>query len=139
MGYRLLEHATDAIVQVDAASMDEAFSDAGQAVADITLDSRSVKEAQSRRISAAGEDARHLLYSWLEEVVYLMITDGFAVSRVEARAVGDPPRRVEGTALGEPIDLGRHGFKVEIKAPTFHGMEIARGAENVKMKFLLDL
>lgn len=140
MGYRLLDHATDAIVEVDAGGADEAFADAGRAVRDITLDAGSVAPSSRRAVSAAGHDWRHLLFDWLEAVTFVLITDGFAVSSVEARVVSPPPHgRVEGTVAGEPLDVARHGFKVEIKAPTFHDMAVDVAPGRVKMRFLLDL
>ena len=140
MGYRLLEHATDAIVEVDAESAGEAFADAGRAVRDITLDAGAVAPSSERAVLAEGHDWRHLLYDWLEAVTFVLITDGFAVSSVEARVVSPPPRgRIEGTVTGEPLDVARHGFKVEIKAPTFHDMVVDVEPDRVKMRFLLDL
>lgn len=140
MGYRLLDHATDAIVEVDAVGADEAFADAGRAVRDITLDAASVRPSSERTVSAEGHDWRHLLFDWLEAVTFVLITDGFAVSSVAARVVSPPPRgRIEGTVAGEPLDVARHGFKVEIKAPTFHDMIVDVAPDRVKMRFLLDL
>ncbi len=138
MSYRILDHATDAIVEVRAASLDEAFSVAGQAVADITLDSGSVLDVQSRKITASAEDLSHLLFDWLEAVIYCMITEGFAIARMSARVERDSAYCVEATAYGEPIDLKRHGFKVEIKAPTFHEMQVDE-SDGVRLRFLLDL
>ena len=140
MGYRLLDHATDAIVEVDAGSIDEAFADAGRAVCGITLDTGAVEPASGRRIEAEGHDWRHLLFDWLEAVTFVLVTDGFAVSSLDARVTSHPPGgRVDATVLGEPLDIARHGFKVEIKAPTFHGMEVGIAPGRVKMRFLLDL
>ena len=39
---------------------------------------------------------------------------------------------------GEKLDLKKHGFKVEIKSPTFHLMEIKEN-DGVTMQYLLDL
>ncbi len=78
------------------------------------------------------------VYAWLEEVIYEMITEGFAISRVVPRVSKNSSYTIKADAYGQPIVTARHGFKVEIKAPTFHEMEITHG-ENVKMKFLLDL
>lgn len=140
VGYRLLEHATDAIVEVEAESAGEAFADAGRAVRDITLDAGLVEPSSELAVSAEGHDWRHLLFDWLEAVTLVLITDGFAVSSVDARLASPPPRgRVEGIVRGEPLDVARHGFKVEIKAPTFHEMEVDVGEGRVKMRFLLDL
>ena len=39
---------------------------------------------------------------------------------------------------GEKLDLKKHNFKIEIKSPTFHLMEIKENDE-VTMQYLLDL
>ncbi len=138
MSYKLLDHATDAIIKVTAKDIDEAFTVAGQSVADITLDSKAVLNKEERRIAVSAEDLRYLLYNWLEAVIYLLITEGFAISEIKAKVEKTKQYNIEATAYGEPIDLKKHGFKVEIKAPTFHEMEINQNG-GVEMKFLLDL
>ena len=45
---------------------------------------------------------------------------------------------IKAKAFGETLDLKKHNFKVEIKAPTFYDMVI-RNDDEVYMKFLLDL
>ncbi len=138
MGYRFLEHATDAVIEVEAPTLEEAFQAAGDAVVETTLNPDAVDGTETREFFAEGKDLRYLLFSWLEEVVYLLITDGFAVKRLEPRISQSEKMRITCRATGEPIDLSRHGFKVEIKAPTFHDMEIKQNG-GVYMRFLLDL
>ena len=40
--------------------------------------------------------------------------------------------------FGEKIDITKHKFKVEVKSPTFHEMEIRQG-EKILLRYLLDL
>lgn len=138
MNYRLLDHATDAIVEVRAKDLDEAFTVAGRAVAEITIDTKTVSARKKCSITASGDDLRYLLFNWIEAVIYKLITDGFAISKIEAKVTKNGGYTVEGTAHGETIDLKKHGFKVEIKAPTFHEMQIDE-SDKVYLKFLLDL
>jgi len=138
LGYRFLEHATDAIIEVEAPTLEEAFTVAGNAVVDTTLNPDAVNEAETREFSAEGKDLRYLLFSWLEEVIYLLITDGFAIKKLEPKITRSENMKIACKATGEPIDLSKHGFKVEIKAPTFHDMEIRQNG-GVYMRFLLDL
>ena len=138
MSYKLLDHATDAIIEVTAPNLDEAFRVAGQAVADITLETKAVTEKDERRIAVSGKSLDYLLFNWLEAVIYQLITEGFAIARISAKVSKNSEYNIESTVYGEPIDLKKHGFKVEIKAPTFHEMEIKQ-SDNVTMKFLLDL
>ncbi|MDI1495027.1 MAG: hypothetical protein K8823_333 [Cenarchaeum symbiont of Oopsacas minuta] len=134
-----MDHATDMIVQVDAPSVKEAFVQAGIAVVDTTIDVSNVKVIESSKVDASGSDMRHLLYSWLEEIIYKMITDGFAISRLEITELNRDDYTIKGIVYGEPIDLKRHGFKVEIKAPTFYDMRIDESQNGTSMQFLLDL
>lgn len=151
MSYRFLDHATDAIVEVEAEDIEGAFVAAANATVELTLDQGSVNEVDAVEFSAEGENLFHLLFSWLEEIIFILITRGFAIKRVEIEAYEPSAGKDGGSernagrkkmcakAYGEPIDLHRHGFKVEIKAPTFHDMRIRDGGRPVVMRFLLDL
>lgn len=138
MSYKLLEHATDAFIEVTASDLKEAFIQAGNSVVETTIDRSSVKENEKKKISVTGKEIRYLLFDWLEEVIYQLITEGFAIHRFELDIKKNKEYKLEATAFGEPIDLQKHHFKVEIKAPTFHLMEISE-EKDVKMRFLLDL
>ena len=137
MAYRFLEHATDALVEVEADTLAGALQDAAEAVCAITLDPSTVRQKEQRTIHASGKDSRYLLFNWLEEISYLIVTEGFAPKRLEVK-VEEGTFEAECVVTGEPLDLSRHGFRVEIKAPTFHEMEVS-GDGPVYMKFLLDL
>ena len=138
MNYKLLEHATDAFIEVTASSLEEAFIRAGESVVDITLDQRLVEEKEQRTLIVTGEDLDLLLFNWLEEIIYQLITEGFAIHRFALKISKNLEYKISATAFGEEIDLKKHQFKVEIKAPTFHLMEIKQNGD-VTMRFLLDL
>jgi len=138
LSYKLLDHATDAIIEVTASDLPEAFLTAANSVVETTLDRNTVEEKEEMVIKVQGKDLRYLLFNWLEAVIYQLITDGFAIKRIALDLKKNEEYEIIATSYGEPIDLKKHNFKVEIKAPTFHEMEILEGNE-VKMKFLLDL
>jgi SHS2 domain-containing protein len=85
-----------------------------------------------------GKDLRYLLFNWLEEIIYQTITEGFAIHRLSIEIIRNSQFEINATAYGEKIDLQKHKFKVEIKAPTFHLMKINQNS-SVTMQFLLDL
>jgi len=138
LGIQYLEHATDAFIEVTASSLNDSFTLAGQSVVDITLDSETIEEKKQRNISVSGKDLRYLLFNWLEEVNYQLITEGFAIARFSLDISKNSTYELTSTIYGEPIDLKKHHFKMEIKAPTFHMMEIKQN-DQVTMRFLLDL
>ncbi len=138
MSYRYLDHATDAFVEVKAGSLKEAFILAGESVVDITLDSKLVEEKEQKTITVYGKDLRYLLFNWLEEVIFQLITEGFAIHRFSIDILKNSEYKIRANIFGEEIDLEKHHFKVEIKAPTFHLMEIKEN-DKTTLRYLLDL
>ena len=138
MSYKFLDHATDAIIEINAKDLKEAFSVAADAVINLTLDQDKVEENESKKFVAKGKDLYYLLFSWLEEIPFILITEGFAIKRIEFNIEKNGVYKINAKAFGEILDLKKHNFKVEIKAPTFYDMVI-ENKEQVYMKFLLDL
>ena len=138
MSYKTLEHTTDAIIEVTADNLKDAFQIAGISVIDTILDSSKVEENNSRRLIVNGKDLKYLLYNWLEEMIILTITEGFAGKRISLEITKNDNYQINAEVFGELIDLKKHGFKVEIKSPTFHEMEIEE-SNKIRMKYLLDL
>ncbi len=133
-----MEHATDAFIEVNASTLNEAFTLAAQSVVDITLDRDTIEEKEQRTLTVSAQDLTYLLFNWLEEVNYQIITEGFSIARLSLEISKNSLYRLNATAYGEPINLKKHHFKIEIKAPTFHMMEIKQNGE-VTMRFLMDL
>jgi len=138
LSYKFLDHSTDAIIEVTAKDLKEAFSVTADAVVNLTLDQEKVEEKEKKEFSAQGKDLRYLLFSWLEEIPFVLITEGFAIRRIEFEIIEENGYKINATSYGEPLDIHKHNFKVEIKAPTFYDMEI-RQNDGVYMRFLLDL
>ena len=138
MSYKFLDHATDAIIEVTAKDLKEAFQVAANAEINLTLDQHKVQEKDKKEFSAKGKDLRYLLFSWLEEIPFLLITEGFAIKRIEFEIKENEGFEINAIAYGESLDVNKHNFKVEIKAPTFYDMEIKQN-DGVYMRFLLDL
>jgi len=138
MSYKLLEHTTDAFVEVTAPNLKEAFTIAAQSVVDTTIERSTVDEKAEMAIKVSGKDLKYLLFNWLEAVIYQLITEGFAIKRFDVDLHKKDQYEITAKSFGEPIDLKKHHFKIEIKAPTFHLMEISE-EKQVRMRFLLDL
>jgi len=138
MSYKVLDHATDAFIEVTASSLTEAFKVAGDSVVDTILDNSKIEEKKERNIVVKGKDLNYLLYNWLEDLIYLIITEGFAIKKLDITLEKNEEYTISAQIFGEDIDIKKHGFKVEIKSPTFHEMEIKQ-EKLVTMRFLLDL
>jgi SHS2 domain-containing protein len=129
---------TDAFIEVTGNTLEEAFENAGIAVVDTMIDIKSVEEKTEKKIEIVAKDLNNLLYNWLEEIIILTITEGFASRRFSVQLTKKDGYNLVANIGGEEINFKKHHFKLEIKSPTFHLMEIKQ--ENpIMMRFLLDL
>ena len=138
MTYRYLDHMTDAFIEVTGDTINEAFSNAGISVVDTIVDINSVENKEDREIQVSSDDLKGLLYSWLEEIIILTITDGFAGRTFTVDITKNAKYHLSAKISGEEINFEKHHFKMEIKAPTYHLMEIKEN-KPVLMRFILDL
>jgi SHS2 domain-containing protein len=138
MSYKYLEHSTDAFIEVNAKTLEDAFSVAGKSVVETIIDSNNIQEIEEKNINVKGRNLLNLLYNWLEEIVTITITDGFAIKNFSVNIKKNKEYQIVSKISGEKLDLKKHNFKVEIKSPTFHLMEINENDE-ITMRYLLDL
>ena len=138
MSYKYLEHSTDAFIEVRAKNLEEAFSVAGKSVVETIIDSNNIQEIEEKNIKVKGRNLLNLLYNWLEEIVTITIADGFAIRNFSVIIKKNKEYQIISNISGEKLDIKKHNFKVEIKSPTFHLMEIEENDE-ITMRYLLDL
>jgi SHS2 domain-containing protein len=129
---------TDAFIEVIGDTVDEAFENAGISVVDTIVDINSVENKEDRKIEISADDLKGLLYSWLEEIIILTITDGFTGKTFNVKIKKNDRYHLLAKISGEEINFEKHHFKMEIKSPTYHLMEI-KDEKPVLMRFLLDL
>lgn len=140
-GYRFLEHVTDALAEAWGKNIEDAFSQAGLALFDAMLDTKSVRMNSEQEIDVTGHDEKELLYNYLEELLLLFEIKQFAVGSIRVRSISRSLNqlRLHGEVSGEQYDSLRHHGKVEVKGITYHMMEIENTPEKTTVRFLADL
>jgi SHS2 domain-containing protein len=140
-GYRFLDHMTDAVIEAQGDTLEEAFVQGARGLVDTMVDLATVRPVTEVKMEAGGHDLESLLFDWLDKVMLLMVADGIATSEfsVTIQRLDDGSYSLKGTAKGEEIDLARHHYKVEIKAITYHEMLVKQERDRVTIRFLMDL
>jgi SHS2 domain-containing protein len=131
---------TDAIIEAYGTTLEEAFENAAKGLSNTMIDLKTVRPKKEIKFSAKGHDLYSLLFDWLDKVLLLLVADWIAMSQFSIKIrQHNNGYSIEGTVRGEPLDLDRHRYKVEIKAVTYHEMEIKQEKGRVTVRFLLDL
>ena len=135
-GYRYLDHMTDAVIEAYGNNLEEAFENAAKGLNDTMVDLKTVRPDREIKISASGHDLYSMLFDWLDKVMLLLVADGIVTSEFSVK-IND--FSLDGIAKGEPLNLDRHKYKVEIKAVTYHEMQVTQENGRATVRFLLDL
>lgn len=140
-GYAFLPHTTDAYIEAVGGTFEEAMQFAGMALVDTMCVIDSISPLVAEKIEASGRDEVTLLYDWLESILLKFELEGqvfceFKVAPIVRSEIG---LRATGEGTGEKYDRRKHGTKVEVKAVTYHKMEVQREDSYTILRFILDL
>jgi SHS2 domain-containing protein len=138
-GYRFLDHMTDAVLEAYGETLEDAFENAAKGLNDTMVELKTVIPDREIRITAEGHDLYSLLFDWLDKVMLLLVADGIVMSDFSVKIRQDKGYFLEGIAKGERLNLDKHHYKVEIKAVTYHEMDIKQEKGKASVRFLLDL
>lgn len=130
--YELVDHTADMMVRAYGSTLEECFANAAYALFDQTVDLSGIGDSEVREIRVSGIDDEDRLYSFLSELLYIEDAENLILREFDVRFEGDD---VACTARGETLDRSRHRVRSEVKAVTYHMMEIDRETPSVTVLF----
>ena len=136
-GYRILDHPADLGIEARGNTLAEAFEQAACGLVSVIVDPDSVRPVESRAVIIEAGDHQQLLVRWLTEVLYLydglkFVPRDFRIERVSSRLL-------EAQVRGEPFDRLRHAVRLDVKAITYHQLEIRRRGSGHGLQVFLDI
>lgn len=130
-------HTSDVGLRATAETPAGLFEALAEGLADYLCPRRKVAAAATRTISAEAEDLEALAVDFLTDVMNLIQTDRFMVSRVSIAEVRQ--NRIAARIHGEPYDPARHELSGEVKAVTYHQLEVAQAGDVWTASVVLDI
>lgn len=124
--FEIVEHTADVGIRAGGHDLAELFTNAAAGMLAIMADPE-VLEARgvptvSIRVSATAASPDELLVAWLEELLFQSESRELLFRRVEVEVAGEG--RVAGAAHGIPFADARDALRDEIKAVTYHLLEV---------------
>ena len=134
--YEYFEATADIGLKAYGNDMNKAFENAGLAIFNIISDTSLIIPERKIEFEVASEDDVSLLYDFLEELLFYHETEFMLFSRFDVEI--DEKFHLKALIYGEEIDWNRHERKTEIKAITFHKMEVNK-TDHVELQAIVDL
>jgi len=137
MPYSILEHPADLGIEARGNTLREAFEEAAVGLTSVIVDLDNVGVMIDRILTVEARDVESLLVKWLSELLYLYDGEGFLCKEVHIQQFS--PARMEAKVRGEWYAEGKHHTKLDVKAITYHQLEIKEDPSGGSVRVYLDI
>ncbi len=135
--FETLEHTADVGIAVRASTLPELFETAAEGMFSFLIDPTLVENRAWRERQVDADDLEGLLVAWLNDLLVLLSAGEFVPKVFVVDEVTE--RRLRATVHGEPVDPSRHHFRLDIKAATYHMLEITEGPTGWSARMIFDV
>ena len=135
--YQLLDHTADLRIRVSGTDPRDLYANAGLALSDLIAGPIARTAEKWIPLAVSGADRADLLVNFLRELLYLWTGEGKMVTMVTIEEISetDIKARIGVTAYRPEI----HAVKHEIKAVTYHQIEVVRAATGWQAAIVFDI
>ena len=139
-GFTILDtHASaDFVFEATGRTIPDLFKACALACFSAMTDLNLVESKLEQIIEINADELNDLLYGFISELIYIKDVQHVFLSEFEIEISSDS-RNLRATLRGEPIEYDKHLIKTDVKAATYHDLDIARVSDGYKTKMILDL
>jgi SHS2 domain-containing protein len=136
MTWEALEHTGDVAIVVRSATPERLFEEAARAMFEILADLAAAEPREVEEFDLPGDAPDTLLRDFLAELLYKFSAEG----RIYADfSVTLEPGRLRARVRGEAYDAARHPLRTELKAVTYHQLQVVRENDGWKAQVIFDV
>ncbi len=137
MKFKFLEHTADVKFRSYGKSVEEAFENAALATFTVMYKGK-VKAIEKKKIEVKGKDFESLLYNFLEELLFLLDSEGFFVSEVKVK-INKENLNLKAEVIGDKAE--NYPISLDVKAVTYNEMFVkkVKGKEKWVCQVVLDV
>ena len=137
MKYRLIDHTADFGIHVFGTDLKDLFSNAAFAMFDLITDIKSLKGANESSLNVKGNDRPDLMVNWLRELLYIWNGKEKLVESIDIISITE--NELTTKIRLDSFDPARHSIRNEIKAVTYHQIQVNQVAEGWESKIIFDV
>ena len=134
--FEFIDHTADAGIRVEAPTLEDLFEIAGLAFTELVTNVDLLDCRVERRFQLQEGDIETLLVSWLQELLYLLDTEDLVFGRLQVKLHN---YSLEAAAWGDVFDPNIHAMKTEIKAVTYHQLEVSKSDQGWQAQVIFDI
>jgi len=134
--YKLIDHTADIGISVEGKDLKDLFETSAYAMSSQMFDLNKFKDKETKRIELEGVNLEDLLVRWLNELIFLSekgyIFKNFNIGNLKETSLS-------ASVKGERIDFRKTPLKQQIKAATYHQLEIKNVGNRWQATIIFDV
>jgi SHS2 domain-containing protein len=135
--YKLIDHTADFGIHVYGSDSKDLFANAAWALFDLITEMDRLTGLEFCHIEVSGDDWSDLMVNWLREVLYLW--NGKELLVTKARILSLSETELTATLEYDPFNPDCHVIKTEIKAVTYHQIQITGTPLGWEARIIFDI
>lgn len=139
--YKVIEDVAlaDIAYEIYGKNLDELFENAAFALFEETADLDKIEPKTSKKIDLEADDAEHLLYDFLSELLFLKDSESMIFKTVKVHVQKEDKMKLSATVKGEVINHDKHIVHNDIKAITLHMFKVEQTKNGYKAFVVVDI
>ena len=135
MKYKYIDHTADLKVRAYGKTLEEAFANAAIGGFDFLTDTSKIKKKIEKKITIKSKRVEALLYDFIEQLLFLLDTEGFIISGFKDMKIKEANDDFELTCIAQGDSYKNYEVKGDIKSITYSEM----GVHKEKAGFVIDV
>ena len=136
-GFDIREHTADIVLSAWARTTEGLFRAGAEGLYAVLGELQLLEKTERIRIELAAPDLTDLYHDWLAEILFLFETRHIRIKTLQFETLDDTMLCVSATAVA--ICMERSMFDCDVKAVTYHELEITNAEGRLDASVVLDL
>lgn len=139
--FKVLAHTADIALEVQGDDLNALFIDAARGWKNIVIENSETRLRDKRKLKMTSFEVEDLLIQWLSELNYFLTVHQWILHEIKSLNIHSVENELilEAEIGGEPLDSERHYIYCDIKAVTYHQLNIEKVANQYHTRIIFDL
>jgi len=140
MSFRIIEDIVsgDFVFEAFGKTVEELFESCAKACFSAMTELSKVDTAEKFPVDVDAENIEDLLFNFLAELIFLKDTEKIFLSEFDIKIDIDK-FSLNSVAWGEMIDYNKHDIRTDVKAVTYHNLQVRQVEGEFRVRAILDL
>jgi SHS2 domain-containing protein len=134
--FEIIDHTADIGMVIRGDSLKQLFENAATGMFSMITDMEKVKPAIKKEVQISSSDRESLLVDWLNELLFLFEAEFLVFGRFEITELTE--NKLKAICHGEKI-TSKHEIKREVKAATYHMLNLVKEDSDYKAQVIFDI